>query len=67
MIKQGESPGDPTGCSRMNPLRLSHVNQTDGLGTPPEQAFSQRMRRLFRLNRVRLYWRIIHAGISPFR
>jgi hypothetical protein len=35
MIKQGESPGDPTGCSRVNPLRLSHVDQTHGLGTPP--------------------------------
>jgi hypothetical protein len=67
MIKQGESLGDPAGCSRVNLLRLPHVNQTDGLCTPPKQAFSQRMRRFFGFNCTRLYWRIIHTGISVFR
>jgi hypothetical protein len=35
MIEQGESPGDPTGGSRMKLLRTPHVNYADRLGMPP--------------------------------
>jgi hypothetical protein len=35
MIEHGESPGDPTGGSRMKLLRTPHVNYADRLGMPP--------------------------------